>query len=63
MPRLVEALRVQSESIEIWQYGRNDFEVQYKTSKTACRGSLLYVMQDMHDCYGVFDWKQIIRDL
>lgn len=63
MPRLVESLRVQSEEIEIWQYGRNDFEAQYKTSKTACRGSLLYVMQDLHDCYGIFDWKQIVRDL
>lgn len=63
MPRLVETLRVQSEEIEIWQYGRNDFEAQYKTSKTTCRGSLLYVMQDLHDCYQVFDWKEIIRNI
>jgi hypothetical protein len=51
---LVDKFQIGDEAIEVWQYGRNDFEFQYKTTGLAFRGSLLDVMHDLHLCFKVF---------
>lgn len=52
---MVDRFQIGDESVEIWQYGRNDFEVQYKTSGLAFRGTLLEVMNDLQLCFKVFE--------
>ena len=55
MATLVEQLQIGKELIEIWQYGPNDFSVNYITSEASVRGTLMEVMADLNNAYGVFD--------
>lgn len=52
---LVDRFQVDGDTIEIWQYGRNDYEVRYLVAGMVHQGTLMQVMQDLHDCYRVFD--------
>ena len=52
---LVKRLQIDDEEIEIWQYGTDDYEVRYKTSKINFRGPLLDMMHDLHLCFDVFN--------
>jgi hypothetical protein len=51
---LVKRFEVDGESIEIWQYGTDDYEVRYLTGGINYRGPLLDVMYDLHACFEVF---------
>lgn len=55
MGTLVDKLMVGTEYIEIWQFGLNDFSVNYVTSEASVRGTLLEVMADLHETFGVFN--------
>lgn len=55
MGTLVEKLQIGNEEIEIWQFGLNDYAVNYITSDVSIRGTLLEVMAELHDTFGVFD--------
>lgn len=55
MGTLVDKLMIGTEYIEIWQFGLNDFSVNYVTSEASVRGTLLEVMADLNNSYGVFD--------
>jgi hypothetical protein len=52
---LIKRFEIDSESIEIWQYGTDDYEVRYKTTGVNYRGSLLDVMHDLHLCFDIFN--------
>lgn len=58
MGMLVDKLLVGTEYIEIWQFGPNDFAVNYVTSEASIRGTLLEVMADLHETFGVFDRQE-----
>lgn len=55
MPKLIEMFQVENEIIEIWQYWMGDFEIHYRTSGGYCRGTLVHIMRDLNNCFGVFD--------
>lgn len=52
---MVDRFQVDGDIIEIWQYGRNDYEVRYLVAGMIHQGTLMEVMRDLHDCYRVFD--------
>lgn len=54
MPQLIDTLQIDDEVIEIWQYGINDFAVNYITSKHSIRGTLMEVLADLQETYEVF---------
>lgn len=58
MGTLVDKLMIGTEYIEIWQFGLNDFSVNYVTSDASVRGTLLEVMNDLHQTFGVFDEEE-----
>ena len=55
MLTLVDQFTIENEKIEIWQMGPNDFAVHYRTSQASYRGTLMEVMKDLNECFGVFD--------
>lgn len=55
MGTLVDKLMIGTEYIEIWQFGLNDFAVNYITSDASVRGTLLEVMADLNNSFGIFD--------
>lgn len=55
MGTLVDKLMIGNEYIEIWQFGLNDYSVNYVTSDASVRGTLLEVMADLNNAFGIFD--------
>jgi hypothetical protein len=58
MGTLVDKLLIGKEYIEIWQFGPNDFSVNYVTSDASVRGTLLEVMADLNNSFGIFDEQE-----
>ena len=52
---LVKRFQVDGESIEIWQYSTDDYEVRYLTTGVHYRGTLLDMMHDLHLCFDIFN--------
>lgn len=45
--------KVGNETIEIWQYGLDDYSAYFVQADCSVRGSLLQVMQEINETFGI----------